>query len=588
MSYVITDGKRYCHRTKTRAVEIVNDLDSATRFANKDMAQNILQRATKKLSGFSLMELPAVSARETPVKTKARGSEEKQRGKKTPAKETQAKEMPVKETPDQTVLSLKQTDEPAAEKPAQSVESEEKAGRSESRKKTHRGGRRRKNSSQESASSEQAAKAGGNEADASETKTADAEAEPVKTEAETEKTEAKTTAAVDQAEKADKAAAPEAKASPAPMLPPSFRMEIRGGASNQKPSPKKELPEAAAAPAAADASDSAAAPAEETTASEQNRSRKAGRSRRGGRKNRADANQPSAAVQEVPKQEADQTVTSPREEQPKAESQAADQVGAAAAPEKPAAPAAPVIPMFTVQTHHVSENAVARPVRAEQTAKESDHADQKQPSAAAVSEQTAQGTDDRTLVIETAHVTDAPKSGQGTDGGRDSGRTKTTGRSRGSRGGRSREEQGRESSAVRESAEKKPASEAEAKSGENSRSRAKGRSKSVSSTESKRRIFTTQERYEIYNRTEGHCGICGKFIPLGEYTIDHIIPLSKGGTNDLDNLQACCSFCNKAKDDSIGDEFFQRIQNIFLYQAQLKFGKKKLKKLKKVMDEIEE
>ena len=38
----------------------------------------------------------------------------------------------------------------------------------------------------------------------------------------------------------------------------------------------------------------------------------------------------------------------------------------------------------------------------------------------------------------------------------------------------------------------------------------------------------------------------------------------------------------------MGDEFFQRIQNIFLYQAQLKFGKKKLKKLKKALDEIEE
>ena len=100
-------------------------------------------------------------------------------------------------------------------------------------------------------------------------------------------------------------------------------------------------------------------------------------------------------------------------------------------------------------------------------------------------------------------------------------------------------------------------------------------------------MFTQQERYEIYNRTEGHCGICGRFIPLGEYTVDHIIPLSKGGTNDLDNLQACCSFCNKAKDDSMGEDFFQRIENIFLYQAQLKYGKKKLKKLKKTLDEIE-
>ena len=91
----------------------------------------------------------------------------------------------------------------------------------------------------------------------------------------------------------------------------------------------------------------------------------------------------------------------------------------------------------------------------------------------------------------------------------------------------------------------------------------------------------------IYNRSEGHCGICGRFIPLEEYTIDHIIPLSKGGTNDLDNLQACCGFCNKAKDDSMGEEFFDRIQRIFLYQAKLRYGKKQFKQLKKTLKELE-
>ena len=106
--------------------------------------------------------------------------------------------------------------------------------------------------------------------------------------------------------------------------------------------------------------------------------------------------------------------------------------------------------------------------------------------------------------------------------------------------------------------------------------------------QSRRRFFTTQERNLIYNRSEGHCGICGRFIPLEEYTIDHIIPLSKGGTNDLDNLQACCSFCNKAKDDSMGEDFYTRIERIFLYQARLKYGKKQMKRLKKALKELEE
>ncbi len=111
--------------------------------------------------------------------------------------------------------------------------------------------------------------------------------------------------------------------------------------------------------------------------------------------------------------------------------------------------------------------------------------------------------------------------------------------------------------------------------------------KPLSATAARRRLFTTQERNAVYNSTEGHCGICGRFIPLEEYTVDHIIPLSKGGTNDLDNLQPCCGFCNKAKDDTMGDDFFNRIERIFTYQAELKYGKKKSKKLKKFLKELD-
>lgn len=43
------------------------------------------------------------------------------------------------------------------------------------------------------------------------------------------------------------------------------------------------------------------------------------------------------------------------------------------------------------------------------------------------------------------------------------------------------------------------------------------------------------------------CQICGKTEPDVKITIDHIIPLSKGGTNDINNLQPLCLSCNSRK-----------------------------------------
>lgn len=47
------------------------------------------------------------------------------------------------------------------------------------------------------------------------------------------------------------------------------------------------------------------------------------------------------------------------------------------------------------------------------------------------------------------------------------------------------------------------------------------------------------------------CKACGTNRNL---TIDHIIPLSKGGTNAVSNLQALCGQCNTLKSDTIHDQ----------------------------------
>jgi len=50
----------------------------------------------------------------------------------------------------------------------------------------------------------------------------------------------------------------------------------------------------------------------------------------------------------------------------------------------------------------------------------------------------------------------------------------------------------------------------------------------------------------IWNEQEGLCAICG--MPLdGTEHVDHIIPLSRGGSNWPDNIQLLCPPCNMTK-----------------------------------------
>lgn len=66
---------------------------------------------------------------------------------------------------------------------------------------------------------------------------------------------------------------------------------------------------------------------------------------------------------------------------------------------------------------------------------------------------------------------------------------------------------------------------------------------------------------EIFIRDGWRCQICGKKVrpTFTEYhdlypNLDHIIPLSKGGTHTRDNCQCTCRKCNIAKRDKIGGQ----------------------------------
>lgn len=53
-------------------------------------------------------------------------------------------------------------------------------------------------------------------------------------------------------------------------------------------------------------------------------------------------------------------------------------------------------------------------------------------------------------------------------------------------------------------------------------------------------------RSSIFSRDRFQCVLCGDYSDL---TIDHILPISGGGTNAIENLRTLCRRCNSRKGD---------------------------------------
>ena len=62
-------------------------------------------------------------------------------------------------------------------------------------------------------------------------------------------------------------------------------------------------------------------------------------------------------------------------------------------------------------------------------------------------------------------------------------------------------------------------------------------------------------RYDVLNRDNFKCVICGAEASQGAHLhIDHIIPISKGGKTEYNNLQTLCERCNIGKSDKVDIE----------------------------------
>ena len=58
-------------------------------------------------------------------------------------------------------------------------------------------------------------------------------------------------------------------------------------------------------------------------------------------------------------------------------------------------------------------------------------------------------------------------------------------------------------------------------------------------------------RQRLYIRDRGVCQICLRPVSLEEFTIDHVIPKSKGGPDKQENLQIAHDECNQKKSDKV-------------------------------------
>lgn len=97
---------------------------------------------------------------------------------------------------------------------------------------------------------------------------------------------------------------------------------------------------------------------------------------------------------------------------------------------------------------------------------------------------------------------------------------------------------------------------------------------------------TVKGTYHHAKRLATNCYYCGKtFQNHREKTVDHFIPVSKGGRNDSRNnsLIICCKECNQTKKDTHPKDLMKQLSKSFLTGKPL-FGTEK--RTKKVFESV--
>jgi hypothetical protein len=111
----------------------------------------------------------------------------------------------------------------------------------------------------------------------------------------------------------------------------------------------------------------------------------------------------------------------------------------------------------------------------------------------------------------------------------------------------------------------------------------------------KRKSFSLKERFEIFKRDFFTCCYCGSKPPKVTLEVDHIVPISKKGTNDIDNLITSCFDCNRGKSNielssipkTLEEKHKILVEKELQYKEYNKFVNKINKRIGKEIDEID-
>jgi len=77
--------------------------------------------------------------------------------------------------------------------------------------------------------------------------------------------------------------------------------------------------------------------------------------------------------------------------------------------------------------------------------------------------------------------------------------------------------------------------------------------------------LTPEIKSLVWEKTGGRCWYCGvQTNPFRDFQVDHVIPVSAFGTNDVENLVPSCRKCNHVK-ANLSLEEFREWQSVELF-----------------------